>query len=184
VYWLAPGREALAKTVDAWLETHTERVQAAQQRWFGETQPLRPIDHLSDLLGRRMAFMPLVAGAKAKAGLPIEDLPREELVLDAAVESARRWSLPEAPVRDFFALQIALAKAVQRRKSEATTLELGGQIRLALDDLGQRILSALSEAKRAQQLRTATLADLDPLTPLLGDDERRQLLEKLRAIAD
>jgi cyclohexadienyl dehydratase len=184
VYWLAPGREALAKTVDAWLETHAERVQAAQQRWFGETQPLRPIDHLSDLLGRRMAFMPLVAGAKAKAGLPIEDLPREKLVLDAVVENARRWSLPEAPVRDFFALQIELAKAVQRRKSEATALELGGQIRLALDDLGERILSALAEAKRARQLRAASLADLEPLTPLLGDDERQQLREKLRAIGD
>jgi cyclohexadienyl dehydratase len=184
VYWLAPGREALAKTVEAWLETHGERLQAVQQRWFGETQPLRPIDHLSDVLARRMAFMPLVAGAKAKAGLPIEDLPREKLVLEAVVESARRASLPEAPVRDFFALQIELAKRVQRRKREATTLDLGGQIRLALNDLGERILSALSAAKRAQQLRTASLADLEPLTPLLGDDERQQLLEKLRAIGD
>ena len=184
VYWLAPGREALAKTLEGWLETHPERVQAAQQRWFGETQSLRPIDHLSDLLARRMAFMPLVAGAKAKAGLPIEDLPREKLVLDAAAASAQRLSLPEVPVRDFFALQISLAKVVQRRKSEATTLELAGQIRLALNDLGERILSALVEAKRAQQLRTASLADLEPLTPLLGADERQQLLEKLHAIGD
>ena len=184
VYWLAPGREGLAKTLEAWLESHAERVQAAQQRWFGETQSLRPIDHLSDLLARRMAFMPLVAGAKAKAGLPIEDLPREQLVLDATVDSARRRSLPDGPVREFFALQIELAKAVQRRKSEATTLDLQSQIRPALNDLGERILSALSEAKHADQLRTASLVDLEPLTPLLGDDERRQLLEKLRAIGD
>jgi hypothetical protein len=131
-----------------------------------------------------MAFMPLVAGAKAKAGLAIEDPAREKIVLDATVQSATRLSLPEAPVRDFFALQISLAKAVQRRKSEATALDLGGQLRLALNDLGERILSALAEAKHAGQLRTASLADLEPLTPLLGDDERRQLLEKLHAIAD
>jgi chorismate mutase-like protein len=181
---VAPGREALAKTVEARLETHTERLQAAQQRWFGETQPLRPIDHLSDLLARRMAFMPLVAGAKAKAGLPIEDLPRERIVLDATVQSARSSGLPEAPVRDLFALQIELAKAVQRRKSEATELELQSQIRSALNELGERILSALAQAKQAQQLRTASLADLDPLAPLLGEDEREQLLAKLRAIGD
>jgi cyclohexadienyl dehydratase len=184
VYWVAPARELLAKTVEAWLESHGERLQAAQRRWFGETQPLRPIDHLSDLLARRMAFMPLVAGAKAQAGLPIEDLAREKLVLDAAIESARRAGLREAPVRDFFALQIELAKAVQRRKSEATTLDLGNQIRVALNDLGERILSALSDAKHAGQLRTASLADLEPLTPLLDAEERQQLLQKLRAIAD
>ena len=87
-------------------------------------------------------------------------------------------------MREFFALQIELAKVVQRRKSEATTLDLQSQIRPALNDLGERILSALSEAKHADQLRTASLVDLEPLTPLLGDDERRQLLEKLRAIGD
>jgi cyclohexadienyl dehydratase len=184
VYWVAPGREALAQAVEAWLETHTERVQAAQQRWFGETQPLRPIDHLSDLLARRMAFMPLVAGAKAKAGLPIEDLAREQIVLDATVQSARRLSLPEAPIRELFALQIELAKALQGRKTEATELQLGSQIRPALNELGERILSALAGARQARQLRTASLADLEPLAPLLGDDERQQLLDRLRAIGD
>lgn len=184
VYWVAPGHEALARTLETWLEGHVESIQAAQRRWFGEAERLRPLDHLSDLLARRMAFMPLVAGAKAKAGLPIEDAPREKVVLDAAVESARRAGLPEAPVRDFFALQIELAKAVQRRKSEPTILDLGGQIRLALNELGERILGAISEAKRAHELGSASIADFEPLAPFLGDSERQQLLEKLRAIGD
>jgi len=183
VYWVAPGREELARAIDGWLETHSERVQAAQERWFGERQSLRPIDHLSDLLARRLAFMPLVAGAKAKAGLPVEDLPRERQVLDASVERARRLQLPEARVRDLFALQLELAKAVQRRKSEATQLDLAGQLRPALDALGERVLDAIAAAQSAGQLETVTLVDLEPLTPWLEKAERERLLEALRGLA-
>lgn len=64
MYWSAPGHEALGHAIDGWLEQNAERVHAAQERWFGERQALRPIDHVSDLLARRLAFMPLVAGAK------------------------------------------------------------------------------------------------------------------------
>ena len=179
-YWVAPGHDALARTIDGWLDNHVERVQAAQERWFGERQPLRAIDHLSDLLARRLAFMPLVAAAKARAGLPIEDRARERQVLDASLESARRRGLPEARVRDFFAVQIELAKAVQRRTSEATALDLRGQIRPALDELGERIIDALAAAARTGQLSSATLADLEPTTPWLEPLERERLLQALR----
>jgi cyclohexadienyl dehydratase len=182
VYWVAPGHAALARAIDGWLETHVERVQAAQERWFGERQPLRAIDHLSDLLARRLAFMPLVAAAKAQAGLPIEDLARERQVLDASVESARRRGLPEARMRDFFALQIALAKAVQSRKSEASTLDLGREIRPALNDLGERIIDAVAAAARTEQLRTATLEDLAPILPWLEPGERERLLAAMRGL--
>jgi cyclohexadienyl dehydratase len=182
VYWVAPGHEALAHSIDDWLATHVERVQATQERWLGERQPLRPLDHLSDLLARRLAFMPLVAGAKAKAGLPIEDLAREQQVLDATLASARRQGLPEARVRDFFALQMTLAKAVQRRKSEETTLELAGQLRPALNELGDRILDAVAVAVQAGELRTATLADLETMTPWLEEAERGRLLEAMRGL--
>ena len=184
VYWVAPEHAALARAIDGWLESHVERVQAAQERWFGERQPLRAIDHLSDLLARRLAFMPLVAAAKAQAGLPIEDLARERQVLDASVASAQRRGLPEARVRDFFALQIELAKAVQRRKREATTLDLGSQIRPALNDLGERIIDAVAAAARTEQLRTATLEDLAPMLPWLEVAERQQLLEALRGLGE
>jgi cyclohexadienyl dehydratase len=182
VYWVAPGHEALARSVDDWLATHAERVQAAQERWFGERQPLRPIDHLSDLLARRLAFMPLVAGAKAKAGLPIEDLAREREVLEASLKSAQRLGLPEARVRDFFALQIALAKVVQHRKREETPLDLAGQLRPALSELGDRILDAVAAAVRAGELRTATLLDLETMTPWLEVAERERLLEAMRKV--
>jgi cyclohexadienyl dehydratase len=181
VYWIAPGHEALARSVDAWLATHVEQVQAAQVRWFGERQTLRALDHLTDLLARRLAFMPLVAEVKAKAGLPIEDVPREKIVLEASEQQAQKLGLPAESARAFFALQIELAKAVQRRQHEATSLELAGQIRPALNELGDRILAALDAAVHSGELRTATLADLESLTPWLDASELGRLLDALHA---
>ena len=181
VYWIAPGHEALARAVDGWLEQHVERVQAAQLRWFGERQSLRALDHLSDLLARRLAFMPLVAEVKAKAGLPIEDLPREKLVLEASEQQAQKLGLPAASARAFFALQIELAKAVQRRRRAPTELELSRQIRPALNELGDRILEALGAAARNGELATATRADLEGLTPWLDASELSELIAALHA---
>jgi cyclohexadienyl dehydratase len=181
VYWIAPGHEALARAIDGWLGTHAERVQAAQVRWFGERQSLRALDHLSDLLARRLAFMPLVAEIKAKAGLPIEDLPREKQVLAASEQQAQKLGLRAESARRFFALQIELAKAVQRRRHEPTELDLARQIRPALNELGDRILDALGAAVEHGELASATLADLDTLTPWLEANELRELLDALHA---
>lgn len=185
VYWLAPNRDALGARLDSWLRDHRERVEVAQNRWFGERQPLSTLSHLGDLLARRMAFMPLVAAAKAKAGLAIEDPLREKVVLDATAASARKIGLPEAQSQSFFALQIELSKAVQRRRSnEPATLDLRQQIRPALNDLDERILAALDEARKTGELSRCTLADLAPLTPWLTNAELEQLLSALRAVAE
>jgi len=135
------------------------------------------------LLARRMAFMPFVAGAKAKLALPIEDLPREKIVLDSASLSAQKAGLPETAARDFFALQIELSKAVQRRMSEASALDLAQQIRPALNDLGDRILLAVVEARGAGQLAKSSLSDLEVLSPWLDERERQRLLDSLKALA-
>ena len=117
------------------------------------------------------AKLPLVGGAKAQLGMPIEDLPREQLVLDAAAASARKVGLPEAETRAFFGLQIELSKAVQRRSHEPAALDLTQQIRPALNELGDRILVALAEARTAGQLANCSLADLDLLSPWLNEGE-------------
>ncbi|HYQ46867.1 MAG TPA: transporter substrate-binding domain-containing protein [Polyangiaceae bacterium] len=182
VYWLAPNHAELAARIEAWLRTHRGRVESAQQRWFGETQPLSALGNLADLLARRMAFMPFVAGAKAKLGQPIEDLPREKLVLDSSAARALELGLPEARAREFFALQIELSKAVQRRMSEATTLDLAQEIRPALNELGDRILAAVVEARGEGQLAKSTLADLEVLSPWLNGDERQRLVDSLRGL--
>jgi len=182
VYWLAPNHAELGVRIDDWLRTHAERIESAQQHWFGDRQPLDALGNLSDLLARRMAFMPLVAGAKAKLALPIEDLPREKVVLDSAAASAHQVGLPESEARAFFALQIELSKAVQRRASEATTLDLNQQIRPALNELGDRILTAVVEARSAGQLAKSSLSDLEVLSPWLNEDERKRLLDTLKSL--
>lgn len=184
VYWV--GRAAppeLAARIDAWLVSHGERVQAAQQRWFGERQRLDATTHLIDLIARRFAFMPLVAARKAERNLPIEDLPREREVLAAVAASARREELPEQAAVELFSLQIELSKAVQRRQREPSSLDLGTQIRPALTALGDRILTALADARRAGQLAQLSLADVELLAPWLTPEEREGLLRALVAVA-
>jgi ABC-type amino acid transport substrate-binding protein len=184
VYWVAPAAPSeLGARIDAWLGSHTERVQAAQQRWIGERQRLDASTHLIDLIARRFAFMPLVATLKAERHLPIEDLPREREVLAAVAASARREGLPERAAVELFALQIELSKAVQGRQHEPSTLDLGAQIRPALSALGDRILSALAEARRDQRLGALAPADLELLSPWLAPDERERLRRALQAVA-
>jgi cyclohexadienyl dehydratase len=182
VYWVSPGHLELGARIDAWLRENEQHVAATGQRWFGAKQALGALPHLVDLLARRMAFMPLVAGIKSQRGLPIEDLPREAVVLAAVQKRAGELGLPEAPARAFFALQIALSKAVERRSHEASSLDLRAQIRPALDQLGERILAALVESRSAGVLQRCTLKDLELLSPWLTEAEQLELLEKLRAV--
>jgi cyclohexadienyl dehydratase len=184
VYWVAPAAPAdLGARIDTWLSSHGERLHAAQERWIGERQRLDARTHLTDLIARRFAFMPLVAALKAEHQLPIEDLPREREVLEAVAAGARREGLPEAAVVDLFALQIELSKAVQRRQREASALDLGGQIRPALSALGERILGAIAEARREKLLSGLAPADLELLAPWLAPEERERLRAALLALA-
>jgi ABC-type amino acid transport substrate-binding protein len=184
VYWVAPARASeLGARIDGWLHDNAARIQSAQQRWFGERQPLDPLAHLVDMIARRFAFMPLVAALKTQKNLPIEDLPREREVLDAVGRSARRFSLPEAPVHELFTLLIELSKAVQRRQSEPSTLDLAGQVRPALSELGERILAALAEARAEHQLGELGPGELELVSPWLDTGERQRLLVALRAVA-
>jgi ABC-type amino acid transport substrate-binding protein len=183
VYWVAPGAGAeLGPRIDAWLSENTALVHAAARRWFGEEQRLDATTHLVDLLARRLEFMPLVGAIKAQRNLPIEDLPREREVVASTAAAAARLGLPAQPVADLFALQIELSKALQRRQKLPSSLDLARQIRPALDQLGERILGALAQARIDGGLERLTLADLELLSPWLGTEERRLLLERLRAI--
>jgi cyclohexadienyl dehydratase len=183
VYWVGPARgRELGERIDDWLRSHPERVQAAQERWFGERQRLDASTHLVDLLARRFAFMPHVAALKARKNLPVEDLAREREVQAAVAASAQRLGLPIAPVERLFALQISLSKAVQRRQSEPSSLDLSGQVRPALTELGERILDALVEARSARQLSALVLGDLELLEPWLSLEERQQLLGALHDV--
>ena len=120
--------------------------------------------------------MPPIAVWKAARGVPIEDPERERIVLEAAERTAVEFGLDPAPVREWFALQIDLAKAVQRRTAAVEpTLELD-QVRPALIRLGERQVRSL-RALAAGRAEEADLADLEVLAPYLSGAE----LERARA---
>ena len=183
VYWVGPARAAeLGTRIDAWLAQNSAWIQEAQERWFGQRQKLDATTHLVDLLARRLAFMPIVSAFKEQRGLSIEDLAREREVLDAAAAAARSAGLPEAKVVELFALQIELSKAVQQRQREPSSLDVPGQVRPALSELGERIVQALAVARAERQLERLELSDLELVSPWLVPAESERLLASLRAI--
>ena len=171
VFWVAPQRvDDLGPAVDRWVQRNEGWLEGRREEWFGHGQRRDELDHLLDLTSRRIAFMPVVAAWKAARGLPIEDLERERLVLAAAESTAVEFGLDPQPVRDWFALQIDLAKAIQRRRAAAEpTLELD-EVRPALIRVGERQVRAL-RALEAGPVEEAAAAAFDVLTPYLDGAE-------------
>ncbi len=177
VFWVAPDRaDDLGPAVDRWIQRNERWLEARREEWFGGGQHRDELDHLLDLTARRLAFMPPVASWKSARGVPIEDLERERVVLAAAERNAGRFGLDPQPVRDWFALQIDLAKAVQRRTpAAAPTLELE-EIRPALIRLGERQVRSL-RVLAAGSVDEPDGADLEVVAPYLSRAE----VERVRA---
>jgi len=162
VYWLSPARAGeLGPRLDAWIAAHEPWLAERRTHWLGGPAPRSEDDHLADLLARRLAMMPFVAAWKRAHQLPIEDLEREAVVLRRAQQGARARGLDPERMRAFFAAQIDLAKAIQRRApaSEAR-FDLATELRPLLSRLGDRIVAAL---ERGATLEHAGLAPLDAL---------------------
>ncbi len=171
VFWVAPQRvDDLGPAVDRWVQRNEGWLEGRREEWFGHGQRRDELDHLLDLTARRIAFMPVVAAWKAARGLPIEDLERERLVLAAAESTAAEFGLDPQPVREWFALQIDLAKAVQRRSTAAEpTLKLD-EVRPALIRLGERQVRSLG-ALAAGSVGAPESAALHVLKPYLDGEE-------------
>lgn len=188
VLWIAPARAAeLGPRIDAWLQTHEEKIDAMRVRWLDGSAPRSESDHLLDLLARRLAYMPAVAAWKRERGVAIDDPSREAAVLDAARADARRAGLAPEPVAALFALQIELGKRLQSDALAASNagpsgaLDLGAQIRPELVRLGARIVES---AARIAPLEADALdaADWTPLAAWLDAAERARLRAALLAI--
>ena len=182
VFWVAPGRaDELGPAIDRWVQRNEGWLEARREEWFGRGQRRDELDHLLDLTARRLAFMPPVATWKAARGMPVEDLDREELVLEAAERTAERFGLDPLAVREWFALQIDLAKAVQRRTpAAAPTLELD-EVRSTLIRLGERQVRAL-RALGTRAGSAAAPADLAVLRPYLTGTEIERVRSALAAL--
>jgi chorismate mutase-like protein len=150
VVWVAPHAIDLGPRVDAWIDAHEDWLREQRERYFGAPMPRDDLDHLLDLLARRLALMPHVARFKAQRGTALEDPKREAAVLASVGERAEQAGLDPASTRALFALQIELAKALQERSSaeKARTtrdLDLELELRPAISRLGERIVAALAE---------------------------------------
>ncbi|WP_229421300.1 gamma subclass chorismate mutase AroQ [Telluria antibiotica] len=106
-------------------------------------------------IDQRLLLAQDVARAKWNAKAAIEDLPREEQVIAAAVRQGGPLGLPEAWVRSVFRAQIEASKTVQRalyRRWEAEGIgrfddapDLAKTIRPQLDRLTTQLLRSMAD---------------------------------------
>jgi len=183
VYWIAPAdAAALGPRIDRWLADNEPQLEDLRVRWFGQRAARDDLDDLVDQLARRLAFMPYVASWKHARGLPIEDPTREKAVLAETDHAASALGLDEASARGLFALQIDLAKAVERRAAAVpATLDLEREIRPALSRIGRSIVERLAGLVPIEPSRLGA-ERLLPLGELLTPDEISQLRRALVAV--
>ncbi len=184
VYWVAPARvEDLAVELDAWLLASESELARLRVRWFGAESSRDELDHLIDLMARRLELMPAVGAWKRARGLPLEDLEREAVVLERVAERARSLGLPVAQVRELFADQIQWAKEVQGRTDDAATLDLVEELRPLLLRLGDRTLESIARVRSAGVTSPEpTDRQLEPLRPWLLPYELQDLRNRLRGL--
>lgn len=149
-----------------------------------------------DLVAARLDVMTPVAAAKWTAGKAVADPAREQAVLDEAVALAGRMGLAAAPVRDFYALQIALGRS--RQEALYAAWRAGGcvpcspppdlaALRARIDGINRELLGALYLAAPALAQedfveRARPIAGQRLGVALPDATDRQQLLAALHAI--
>jgi chorismate mutase-like protein len=151
---LLPRDPALKAYVDRWLQQRLDGggMQARLDRWLAFPWGLEPLRQAID---QRLLLAQNVARAKWNAKAAIEDLPREEQVIAAAVRQGATLGLPEAWVRSVFRAQIEASKTVQRAlylRWEAEGIgrfddapDLANTIRPQLDRLTTQLLRSMAD---------------------------------------
>ncbi len=184
VYWVAPARaRELGPRIDSFLREHEAQIDDLRVQHFGVSTPRDDLDHLIDLLARRLAFMPSVAAWKRANGKPIEDLERERQVLERAVAQAKARSISAESARGLFRVQVELAKAIQSRTPQGVQgLDLT-RVRNVLSALGDRILESLAgQIPLPADGLTAGTQRLIPLHVQLEPQEFEMLRSQLLAL--
>jgi cyclohexadienyl dehydratase len=109
---------------------------------------------LGALVRDRLSLMNNVAAYKWAHGLPIEDLAREQIVLEQAVQRSLRRALRSEDTRRFFGQQISAAKEIQaywfsywqNHLAPVAPPDLEADIRPRLIRLGNQIIDRLNTA--------------------------------------
>lgn len=128
------------------------------------------VDRLLELIKERLDVAPEVARIKWNTKAPIEDLPREEQVIEGVAKRAAEYGLDPQTARIFFRAQIEASKALQTTLHADWTAR--GQAPFAkVGDLGEDIRPVLD------QLTPTTIGALADALPVLQQPGGRQLLE-------
>ncbi|MEM7226561.1 MAG: gamma subclass chorismate mutase AroQ [Pseudomonadota bacterium] len=148
---------------------------------------------LVDAMTERLALMEPVARYKWNAGRPIEDLAREQVVLDKVVESAGAAGVDVDFARSFFQAQIAAAKEIQQRNFDrwaangqgkfAQVRDLNSDLRPAIIALTGRVIAELKRLPGVQA--TEICRSLAPPSAALAEDQAawRLAVQPLRDLA-
>ena len=151
---LLPRDTALKTYVDRWLQQRLDNGDVPQrlERWLAFPWGLEP---LREAIDQRLLLARDVARAKWNTKAAIEDLPREEQVIAAAVRQGAALGLPEAWVRTVFRAQIEASKTVQRALYRRWQAEGAGRfddapdlaktIRPELDRITAQLLRAMAD---------------------------------------
>jgi chorismate mutase-like protein len=151
---LLPRDTALKSYVDNWLQQRLDNGDVPQRldRWLAFPWGLEPLRQAID---QRLLLAQDVARAKWNVKAAIEDLPREEQVIAAAVRQGGALGLPEAWIRSVFRAQIEASKTVQRALYLRWQAEGAGRfddapdlartIRPELDRLTTQLLRAMAD---------------------------------------
>jgi cyclohexadienyl dehydratase len=118
----------------------------AEQRF---ESPRHDVEHVVALMVDRLELMRPVGLWKKQQGMAIQDVAREQQVLDATVRDAERLGIAPDSARRLFSLQIALARKIQQRVVDSPQpaneplRDLNSDLRPALDRIGRELLVAL-----------------------------------------
>ena len=98
----------------------------------------------------RLALMDGVAAAKWHSGKPVLDTAREAEVLEQVTAQATQYGLATEPVRDWFALQMRLAREWQERRQQTWREQGGLPNAMAIPDLAKEIRPQLDRITAKQ----------------------------------
>lgn len=112
-----------------------------------------PLHEIYRLIDERLELMESVALYKQAHQLPVEDLKREQLVIDQVVVEAKKLNLDPATTEAFFRVQMEAGKQVQRSwlsrwkqqpPDNQEVPDLARTIRPKLDEINARMLHVLN----------------------------------------